>query len=182
MSERIVADPPCSSSFCILDSLFLLICSFHRNLSMTPLLTILAASLDMLIQLPASFLVSGLIMRWHRGEPFELFDLGSIVVIVLCLGFLIRRMHRSPVRSLAGIGRSYRLPEGTVGPTASWAHFLFDALFLWFGIIMWDMTVATPSGMVEEPGPGRGFVIVSIVLVLVRIFYRIRHRDSPENL
>src|SRR5687767_9869595 len=98
---------------------------------MEGLLALLSASLDQLLQLPACFLVAGLIMRQGRNEPFGLFDLGSIVVVLLCIGILVRRMYRSPVRSLAGLGRSYRLPEGTVGPTASWAHFMWDAIWIW---------------------------------------------------
>ncbi len=148
---------------------------------MEGLLTALAAAVDQLYQFPASFLVSGLIMRRGRGEPFGLFDVGAFAVAVLCVGVLVRRMYRSPVRSFAGWGRSYRLPEGTVGPTASWLHIALDGLWLWFGIEMWTLVAATPAGMVEEPGIGPGFVIVAGLLLPLHVFFRIKHRDSIEN-
>jgi hypothetical protein len=105
-----------------------------------------------IIQLPAGFLLSGLFMRRGRNEPIGLFDLGSLVVVLLCVGYLVRRMYISPLHSLAGMGRGFRLP-----------------------------TVATPSGPVEEPGLGSGFVIVSGLLILVRVYCRIRHRDAPST-
>ena len=146
---------------------------------MDGLLALLSASLDQLFQVPASLLVWGLIARWGRHEPFAFFDVASLAVALFCVSILVRRMYRSPVRSLAGIGRMYPLPKGTEGPTASWAHFLWDGIWLCFGIaLMSGTTVTGPEGAHWQPGLGIGFLIVAGILLPLRLIFRYKHRAA----
>ncbi len=60
---------------------------------MNPLLALLSVSLDQAFQFPACILVSGFLMRRGRNQPFELFDAGTLLVVIICVGFLVRRTY-----------------------------------------------------------------------------------------
>lgn len=145
---------------------------------MNLLLTILSATMDQLLQFPACILVTGVFMRRHREVPFDLFDAGSIFLALLCVGFLVRRMYISPVRPLGGLGTFYKTPENTVGPSVSWAHLVYDGLWLWFGLSF----MPGPDDPVEVLSLGPGFVLVTGVLLPMRLYCLYRHRDSLENV
>jgi hypothetical protein len=127
------------------------------------LLSVLSASIDQLLEFPACVLMWALLAGGQRGEPRGLVDVGMALAMMLLLGLLVRPVLRSPVRSLAGWGRTFRLPEGTEGPTAGWAHFVWSGVWVFLGVTSWDWPVFGP-----------GFVIVGGGLAVFRASVRLK--------
>ena len=137
------------------------------------LMAVLGASLDQMFELPACFLLGGLIMRRSRGEPMGVSDGVFLVCFLLFSGVLARRIIRSPERSLAGLGIFFKTPAGTTGPTASWAHLPWTLLYFGLADLFW--TVYDAEANQTYLGPGPGFLLVAGGFLVLRIVYRIKH-------
>jgi hypothetical protein len=127
------------------------------------MLALLSASIDQVFEFPACVLLWSLLARGQRGEPRGLFDVGAALLLMLVFGLVVRRVLRSPARSLAGWGKTFRLPAGTEGPTAGWAHFAWSGVWVCLGVSTWDLGVFGP-----------GFVIVGGGLALFRATVRLK--------
>lgn len=121
---------------------------------MRALLAAMAAMVDMLIEAPACFLASALLMRRRRGEPVGLFDAGAAVAVLALIAWLTARAARRDERSYAGWGRIYRLPRGSHAPTVSWAHLATASAWIALGVALWELF--------------GGFVFVAAPLLLIR--------------
>ena len=146
------------------------------------LLAIAGAAMDLLFELTACIALGGLIMRRERHEPFEPADCVVLACLVVVVGLLARSIVRSKVRSLAGWGKIYRLPEGTVAPTASWAHVVTAAVLISLSPVFWTIKDAMNPDEPVQHGAGIGFLVVPIGFLMLRVVFRIRHRlnDHPD--
>lgn len=128
------------------------------------MLALLSASIDALLEFFACVLLL-VLLRGAQGAPYGPVDVGLGALLLWLLGTLVRGVLRSPVRSLAGWGRFYRLPEGTEGPTAGWAHFVWSGLWIILGVWSWDIG-------------GLAFVVTGSVLLLFRAAVRLKRARS----
>ncbi len=130
------------------------------------LLALLAASLDQALELPACVLLGGLNMRRERDLPIELVDVGAFALLLVLAGLLARRILRGPERPMAGLGIWYKTPEGTFGPTASWAHVVWASIYLLLAYSLWNVDV-DGTGQ-RSLGLGLGFVVVPAIFLVLR--------------
>lgn len=135
------------------------------------LLAVLAASLDQLLEFPACWLLGGLVVRRVSGKPLEAADGLLLVGFLLTAGLLVRRIVRSPERPLDGLGRGYKTPPGTTGPTASWAHAPWSALYFWLAYVFWTLEDAESKS--TQYGPGPGILIAAAGFAVLRVVFRI---------
>ncbi len=129
---------------------------------------LLSAALDQLLEMPMCFALAGLIMRRERGEPFDGFDVGSVVVVVVGAGLLAWWAVRGRERSITTAYPSATVPLRAI----TWAHLLFDACWIAFGLAVLEASIDGPGradGLGRDYGFGIGFLVGAGGLMLLRL-------------
>ena len=131
------------------------------------LIAFAGATTDQLWEFPLFVCLWAFLFRRHEARPFDLFDLGTLVVAVWLQSVLVLRIIRRAERPF---DHWRRIPKGTTTPTASWGHLVWAAA--WFTVAF--AFVRSGSAVLESFGAAL-FICVGFLSAL-RLAMRVLRR------